>query len=58
MSQPYGYKKTSKHLKKGDGCFLCTQSRKTTKTAVRRKAKEEIKNEIRDFDKRGKKAVL
>ena len=48
--KPFGYKKTSKHLKKGDGCFLCTQSRKTTKTAARRKVKEEVKNEIRRTD--------
>jgi hypothetical protein len=56
--KPYGYKKTSKHLKKGDGCFLCTQSRKVTKTAVRQKAKKEVKDAICDENKRGKKASL
>lgn len=51
--RPYGYKKHSKHLKKGDGCFLCTQSRKTTKTAVRRKAEKYIKDVIlKDFKKK------
>jgi hypothetical protein len=57
MSQPYGYKKNSKHLKKGDGCFLCTQSRKTTKTAVRRKAKKEANDEIRRITNREEEAA-
>lgn len=56
--KPYGYKKSSKHLKKGDGCFLCTQSRKTTKTAVRKKVKKEVKDELCDIIERGKKETL
>ena len=41
--KPYGYKKAKKP--KGDGCFLCTQERKTTKTAVRNKTRLKIKEE-------------
>lgn len=44
--KPYGYKKLKKPP--GDGCFLCTQVRKTSKTANRRKEKLNIKKEIKD----------
>ena len=38
--KPYGYKKKKPA---GDGCFLCTQQRKSTKNAVRSKAKKILK---------------
>lgn len=44
--KPYGWKSTSKLEKRGDGCFLCTQHRKTSKKAVRKKAKEVIRKEL------------
>lgn len=46
--KPYGYKKNKKP--KGDGCFLCTQERKQTKTSTRRKAKKEIKDDKNSSD--------
>jgi hypothetical protein len=42
--KPYGYKKSKKI--KGDGCFLCTKERKTTKKANRRKAKDKARDEV------------
>lgn len=42
--KPYGFKKKKKI--KGDGCFLCTQDRKETKSAVRSKSKKEVKLEL------------
>lgn len=41
--KPYGYKKNKRI--RGDGCFLCTKERKTTKTAIRAKAKLEARKE-------------
>lgn len=43
--KPYGYK--NKKKVKGDGCFLCTQHRKTTKNAARQKAKVEARKEVK-----------
>ena len=47
--KPYGYKKIRKPP--GDGCHLCMKglscASKRSKTANRRKAKEEVKDEIR-----------
>lgn len=39
VMRAYGHKKKRP---RGDGCFLCTQDRKQTKTVSRRKAKLEI----------------
>jgi hypothetical protein len=39
--KPYGYKKLRKPP--GDGCFLCTQCRKETKSAKRAKVKSSLK---------------
>jgi len=48
--KPYGYKKHRKPP--GDGCHLCMKglsvATKTSKTANRRKAKEAIKEEVKD----------
>lgn len=62
--KPYGYKKIRKPP--GDGCHLCMKglstASKTSKSANRRKAKEEIKNErtddgLQSNEGRGKKGV-
>lgn len=58
--KPYGYKKIRKPP--GDGCHLCMKglscSSKRSKTANRRKTKEELKNEIRESNKSGKRSLL
>jgi hypothetical protein len=45
--KPYGFKKKRP---RGDGCFLCTQDRKKTKSAVRGKAKKEDRDEAKEQD--------
>jgi len=42
--KPYGYKKLKNPP--GDGCFLCTRARKTTKTAARQKARTEARRHM------------
>lgn len=58
--KPYGYKKHRKPP--GDGCRLCMKgmswTTRSSKTRNRRKVKEELSNEIRDTNRRGKKEVL
>lgn len=58
--KPYGYKKIRKPP--GDGCHLCMKglscSSKRSKKSNRRKAKEEVKNEIRESNKSGKRSLL
>lgn len=48
----YGYKKNKKPH--GDGCFLCTQERKHTKTVARTKAKKEIDETLKAISKKPK----
>lgn len=51
----YGAKQNNRGKKgkdpPGDGCFLCTKERKTTKSAVRTKAKKEINETLRKIVK-------
>jgi hypothetical protein len=45
--KPYGEKRNKRTKPPhGDGCFLCTQERKTTKTAVRAKVKKEVEEQM------------